>query len=84
MLHLLSLGSTVDVYQLGNYFWIFILLCEPLRTDSTSAKWILVTGSINEHEADVGRESLDSQIAELTGPMQWPSVIPGSVGDKLN
>ena len=49
---------------------------------ATSAKCILVTGSLCECLRVVGPESHGGQIPEFTGLMQWPLGAPGSTWER--
>ena len=46
------------------------------------AKCTYISGSLWEHLRVVKPECQGTQIPELSGPMQWPWVVPGSAGNK--
>ena len=52
------------------------------KRSATSAKCILVTGSLWECLRVVGSGSQGGPIPECTGPMQWPSGAPGSTWER--
>jgi len=75
IIHISSEHYTTGIFEKG---YSYLCRISHFRhTSISSAKCILVTGSLWECLRVVRPESQGGQIQEFTGPMQWPSGAPG-------